>query len=97
MLNWPSEKTVSCCLWSAQAQRLSDLANAASHLHCVVFFSLRLVQERLFLTFPVGVKYRLLLCPLHSFSAGTYLKVLKEWDRIERSKRCCRQNMPLTM
>lgn len=37
MLNWPSEKTVSCCLWCAQAQRLSDLANAPSHLHCVFF------------------------------------------------------------
>lgn len=31
-------KKVSCCLWSAQAQRLSDLANPASHLHCVGFF-----------------------------------------------------------
>lgn len=50
MLNWPSEKTVSCCLWSAQAERLSDLANPAPHLHCVVsffLFFLWLVQERL--------------------------------------------------
>lgn len=97
MLNWPSEKTVSCCLWSAQAQRLSDLANAASHLHCVVFFFPTAGPREALLTFPVGVKYRLLLCLLHSFSAGTYLKVLKEWDRTERNKRCCRQNMPLTM
>lgn len=96
MLNLPSEKTVSCCLWSAQAQRLSDLANPGSHLHCVVFFPMAGPRETL-LTFPMGVMYPLLLCPFHSFSAETCLKVLKEWDRIERNRRCCKQKMLLTM
>lgn len=56
MLNWPSEKTVSCCLWSAQAQRLSDLANAASHLHCVVFFFPYGWSKRGFVDIPNGYK-----------------------------------------
>lgn len=93
MLTWTSEKTVSFCLWSAQAQRLSDLADAASHLHSS-FFPMADPTETLF-TFPVGVNYPMLLCPLHSFSAETYLKVLKEWDRIERNRRYCKQNILL--
>lgn len=82
LIDHVKEKLLKCLVDCGQAQRLSALLEMQ---HPISTMWLLLVQEKL-LEFSVCVKHCLMLCPCGSFSAGMYLKVLKERDRI-----CCSQ------